>query len=156
MEKRVFRSVEKCEKDVSVEELFKLLVNGTIKKMKRIKLDNEKKSRIIEMLLLDISLPLIYMLIVDDSFEVLKGQEILIVIKEFLENKFKLQGLKVFKELEGLSYEDNKEFFNLHIMSKRFNTVNINSKYGQATRKFFEIDDSVIEISIEMIEEIDF
>lgn len=69
--------------------------------------DNDKKSRLIESLLINIPiLPIILYEIKYNSYEVIDGQQRLTAIHEFYRDKFSLSGLESWTELNGLKYSE--------------------------------------------------
>ncbi len=65
-------------------------------------LDNTRKSRLIESLLLRIPLPVFYLAQDEDGmFKVVDGVQRLTVIRDFLNNKFRLRNLEYLKDCEG-------------------------------------------------------
>ena len=77
-------------------------------------LDITRKSRLIESLLLRIPLPVFYLAQDDDGkFKVVDGVQRLTVIRDFLNNKFRLRNLEYLKECDGKwfknSHRDPKE-----------------------------------------------
>ncbi|WP_186439680.1 DUF262 domain-containing protein [Kurthia sp. Dielmo] len=69
--------------------------------------DNKKASLLIESILLNIPIPVIYASEEDDSsWNIVDGLQRLNALKRFYENNFKLAGLKILEELNGQKYED--------------------------------------------------
>jgi len=69
--------------------------------------DIKKKSMLIESLLLNIPIPMIYMVErADGKIEVVDGQQRLDAVFDFLDNRFPLTGLELLKELEGKKFMD--------------------------------------------------
>jgi hypothetical protein len=69
--------------------------------------DIKKKSRLVESLLLNISIPMIYMVErTDGRIEVVDGQQRLDAIFDFLNNQYSLTGLSILKELNGKKFKD--------------------------------------------------
>ncbi len=70
-------------------------------------LDITRKSRLIESLLLRIPLPVFYLAQDDDGrFRVVDGVQRLTVIRDYIENKFKLKNLEYLTECEGKWYKN--------------------------------------------------
>lgn len=69
--------------------------------------DNVKKSRLIESFIINIPIPPIFLYEVDFSvYEVMDGLQRLTAIKEFYEDKYALDGLEKWPELNGRKYSD--------------------------------------------------
>lgn len=69
--------------------------------------DNKKASLLIESILLNIPIPVIYASEEEDSrWNIVDGLQRLTALRRFFDNNFKLSGLKVLSELNGLKYED--------------------------------------------------
>lgn len=69
--------------------------------------DNKKASLLVESVLLDIPLPVIYLNEESDgTFSVVDGQQRLTALFDFFENKFKLNYLMVLKEIKGRKFQD--------------------------------------------------
>lgn len=68
---------------------------------------NERASKFIESVLMRIPLPACYFAEkFDNTHEVIDGVQRITTITNFLDNKFKLEGLTIFKELEGKSFTE--------------------------------------------------
>ncbi len=69
--------------------------------------NSEKKSRLIESLLINIPIPMIYMAErMDGKKEVIDGQQRLDAIFDFLNNRYPLMELTILKELNGKRFKD--------------------------------------------------
>ncbi|NOU99496.1 DUF262 domain-containing protein [Paenibacillus planticolens] len=69
--------------------------------------DNKKASLLIESILLNIPIPVIYASEEDDSsWNIVDGLQRLNALRRFYQNNFKLNGLNILTELNGLRYED--------------------------------------------------
>lgn len=69
--------------------------------------DSQRKSRLIESLIMNIPiLPIFLYEISPSKYEVMDGLQRISTIIDFLNNKFKLKGLEVWQELNGCSYEE--------------------------------------------------
>lgn len=72
--------------------------------------DNVKKSRLIESFIINIPIPPIFLYEVDFSvYEVMDGLQRLTAIKEFYEDKYALDGLEKWPELNGRKYSELPE-----------------------------------------------
>lgn len=92
--------------------------------------DKAKSSRLIESALLDIPLPVVYLSEDNDGKEnVIDGQQRLTSFFSYIDGKlpdgsdFKLNGLKVFKELNGLKYADLSEEYQDKIRYNKIRTI---------------------------------
>ncbi|GAA4701418.1 DUF262 domain-containing protein [Kocuria gwangalliensis] len=69
--------------------------------------DDGKASRLIESLLLNVPIPVVYIAEDDDfSFEVIDGLQRLTTLKRFLADEFPLTGITVLKEIKGKKYNE--------------------------------------------------
>lgn len=69
--------------------------------------DSQRKSRLIESLIMNIPIPPIFLYEISPSkYEVMDGLQRISTIIDFLNNKFKLKGLEVWQELNGCSYKE--------------------------------------------------
>jgi hypothetical protein len=69
--------------------------------------DNKKKSRLVESLLLNIPISVIYMAErTDGRIEIVDGQQRLDAVFDFLNNRFPLTGLTILKELNDKKFKD--------------------------------------------------
>lgn len=69
--------------------------------------DNKKASLLVESILLNIPIPVIYASEEEDSaWNIVDGLQRLNALKRFYDNNFKLNGLDVLKELNGFKYDD--------------------------------------------------
>jgi hypothetical protein len=69
--------------------------------------DDIKKSKLIESFLINIPVPPIILYEEDyNQYKVIDGQQRIIAIQEFYNNRLRLQGLEVWSELNGRTYQD--------------------------------------------------
>jgi len=69
--------------------------------------DRQKQSRLIESFIMNIPIPPVFLYEFDFSeYEVMDGLQRLTAIQEFYENKYNLEGLEYWKELNGKKYEE--------------------------------------------------
>ncbi|HML54901.1 MAG TPA: DUF262 domain-containing protein [Solidesulfovibrio magneticus] len=69
--------------------------------------NNEKKSRLIESFIMNIPVPPVFLYEYELAhFEVMDGKQRLSTIRDFYSDKFKLEGLEYWPELEGRSYSN--------------------------------------------------
>jgi hypothetical protein len=73
------------------------------------KWNNQKKSRLIESMLLNIPIPLVYMMERSEGkIEVVDGQQRLDAVFDFFNKKYPLTGLTILKDLNGKNLKDLK------------------------------------------------
>lgn len=89
--------------------------------------DNKKASRLIESILLNIPIPLIYMVAINGQINVIDGQQRLTSIFNFLDGKFKLTGLVAFSNLNKLSFKDLDEEYQNRINDYHIRTITFKS-----------------------------
>ena len=78
---------------------------------------DKKSSRLIESILVDVPIPVIYLAKNDDeNYEVIDGLQRLTSVFEFFDNKYNLSGLEILKDLNGKTFEalDRKSQNKLH------------------------------------------
>ncbi|MBI2630521.1 DUF262 domain-containing protein [Candidatus Pacearchaeota archaeon] len=96
----------------------------------------EIKSRLIESVLLNIPIPIIYTSeIEDEREEVIDGQQRITTFHEFKNNKFKLFGLEILKELNGKKYEDLQPLYQDMFLDRDLTIIKI-LKESQKDIKF--------------------
>jgi hypothetical protein len=98
-------------RDPSIRELFEMWQEGDLilgpEFQRRYVWDNKKASLLIESVLLEVPIPIIYLSEEDDSkLTVIDGQQRLRSLFRFLNNEFKLSGLSVLSHLNGKYFKD--------------------------------------------------
>lgn len=74
---------------------------------RRSRWDEERQSKLIESFIINIPVPPIFLYErAYNSYEVMDGQQRITAIADFYQNKFRLQGLDLWPELNGLSYTE--------------------------------------------------
>lgn len=74
---------------------------------RRLRWNDEKKSALIESMLLNMPVPPIYLYEnAAARYEVMDGQQRINAIREFVSNQLKLKGLRILSRLNGLKYDD--------------------------------------------------
>lgn len=69
--------------------------------------DDKRRSQLIESFLLNIPVPPVYLSSEDmGAYQVIDGKQRITAIHRFMNNKYKLSGMRVLTELNGLKYED--------------------------------------------------
>lgn len=85
-----------------------------------------KKSRLIESFLLGIQSPPLVLYQLDDEIdEIVDGEQRVKSIIDFLTNNFKLEGLKLWHELNGMAYEDLPSQIKESITTNRLQTTTV-------------------------------
>ena len=105
------RRVYADKSDRSIYELFRKFQRGDLildpEFQRRYVWDNKKASLLIESVLLEVPIPVIYLAEEDNGkFTVIDGQQRLRSFFRFLNNEFKLRGLSVLSELNGKYFKD--------------------------------------------------
>jgi hypothetical protein len=100
-------------KPFTIHQMFKLIEDGDVDfspdfQRHFVWKESERKSRLIESIMLRIPLPVFY-LAQDDvgKFQIVDGLQRLTVIRDFLKNTFKLRNLEYLKECEGKYFNKN-------------------------------------------------
>ncbi len=140
-EKAKERTVKTQSIEYDIETLIKKLDKNIIKidpdYQRRHRWDNKTSSKLIESLILNIPIPTIYIsqdIDVDDETEldeyrysVIDGQQRLTAIKNFLKNKFTLEGLETLNELNGCLYKDLPPFLTRRLEERSIKCLRIDS-----------------------------
>ena len=100
--------------DKSVEDLVKMVERGDIilnpEYQRNYVWDNKKASALVESILLNIPIPVIYASEEDDiTWNIVDGLQRLHSLERFYTNKFKLTGLSILSELNGTRYQELTE-----------------------------------------------
>lgn len=118
-EKRVLRTDQY---DFSVSTLVEMMNKGDVKIpefQRRYVWSDRQASRLIESLIIQCPLPVIYMNQErDETFSVIDGNQRLNSLKRFLEDEFPLSGLTSYPELAGLKYSQLDKRFQRHIVNR--------------------------------------
>ena len=140
-EKAKERTVKTQSIEYDIETLIKKLDKNIIKLdpeyQRRHRWDNKTSSRLIESLILNIPIPTIYIsqdIDVDEETEgeefrysVIDGQQRLTAIKNYLKNKFELEGLESLNELNGCLYKDLPPFLTRRLEERSIKCLRIDS-----------------------------
>jgi hypothetical protein len=135
------RTVKTQNIEYDLETLVKKIKKNVIKLdpeyQRRHRWDKDTSSRLIESLILNIPIPLIYISqdvdvdeeIEDDiaRFSVIDGQQRLTAIVEFLSNKFQLSGLTVLDDLNDCSYKDLPPFLIRRLEERTIRCLRVDS-----------------------------
>ncbi|SHF60178.1 DUF262 domain-containing protein [Chryseobacterium sp. OV279] len=140
-EKAKERTVKTQSIEYDIETLIKKLDKNVIKLdpeyQRRHRWDNKTSSRLIESLILNIPIPTIYIsqdVDVDVEtdgeefrYSVIDGQQRLTAIKNYLKNKFVLEGLESLNELNGCFYKDLPPFLTRRLEERSIKCLRIDS-----------------------------
>ncbi|BDC35777.1 GmrSD restriction endonuclease domain-containing protein [Candidatus Methanoliparum sp. LAM-1] len=138
------RRVYSDKPDRSIFELYRQYQKGNLElrpEFQRLQVwDNRKSSRLIESVLLEVPIPVIYLSEESDNkYSVLDGQQRLNAFIKFLENNLKLSGLRILAELNGKRFQDIPK--------------NLQDKFENATIRIIEIrKESQSDIKFEIFE----
>jgi len=124
------RRVYSDKPDRSIFELYRQYQKGNLElrpEFQRLQVwDNAKSSRLIESVLLEVPIPVIYLSEESDSkYSVIDGQQRLNAFIKFLENNLRLSGLTILAELNGKRFQDIPK--------------NLQDKFENATIRIIEI-----------------
>lgn len=140
-EKAKERTVKTQSIEYDIETLVKKIDKNIIKLdpeyQRRHRWDNTTSSRLIESLILNIPIPTVYIsqdVDVDIEtnseefrYSVIDGQQRLTAIKNFLKNKFSLEGLESLEELNGCYYKDLPPFLTRRLEERSIKCLRIDS-----------------------------
>lgn len=135
------RTVKTQSIEYDIETLIKKIDKNIIKLdpeyQRRHRWDNKTSSKLIESLILNIPVPTIYIsqdIDVDEEtdndeyrYSVIDGQQRLTAIKNFLKNKFQLEGLETLEELNGCHYKDLPPFLTRRLEERSIKCLRIDS-----------------------------
>ncbi len=135
------RTVKTQNIEYDLETLVKKIKRGTIKLdpdyQRRHRWSDETSSRLIESLILNIPIPLIYLsqdVDVDEEdsddnarYSVIDGQQRLTAITKYLSNEFALSDLQTLKELDGAFYKDLPPFLIRRLEERTIKCLRIDS-----------------------------
>ncbi|WP_010114216.1 DUF262 domain-containing protein [Acinetobacter sp. P8-3-8] len=140
-EKAKERTVKTQSIEYDIETLIKKLDKNIIKLdpeyQRRHRWDNKTSSKLIESLILNIPIPIVYISqdvdvdqeTYDDEFRysVIDGQQRLTAIKNFMKGKFTLEGLETLSELNGCNYNDLPPFLTRRLEERSIKCLRIDS-----------------------------
>lgn len=134
------RTVRTQDIEYDLETLVKKLENKVIKLdpeyQRKHRWNEETSSKLIESLILNIPIPLVYLsqdVDVDKEdegiarYSVIDGQQRLTAIKTFMKNKLKLQGMQVLEDLNGYFYKDLPSFLIRRLEERTIKCLRIDS-----------------------------
>ena len=135
------RTVKTQNAEYDLDTLIKRIDNKTIKLdpdyQRRHRWDEGTSSRLIESLILNIPIPVVFIsqdVDVDEEisdtasrFTVIDGQQRLTAIYEFMKNKLKLEGLETLSELNGSYYKDLPPFLTRRLEERTIKCLRIDS-----------------------------
>lgn len=98
--------------------------------------NQQKKSRFIESLLMNIPIPPVFLFEHDvNEYEVMDGQQRITTIRDFFDNKFTLKGLKSWKELNDFDFSGLPPIIQKELKRRRISATVIEA---ESTNKFGE------------------
>ncbi|MDZ7278194.1 DUF262 domain-containing protein [Pantoea eucrina] len=135
------RTVKTQQSEFDLESLVKRVIKGSIKLdpdyQRRHRWDVETSSKLVESLMLNIPIPVIFIsqdVDVDEEvedatarFTVIDGQQRLTAITDFFSNKFALQGLEALPELNGSFYKELPPFLIRRLEERTIKCLRIDS-----------------------------
>lgn len=108
--------------------------------------DNGKKSRLIESFIMNVPLPPVFLYEYDYSkFEVMDGLQRLTAVDDFYGNKFSLEGLEYWKELEGKKYNELPEEIQKGIDRRYISSVVLLEETAKTEKEAEELKQIVFE-----------
>lgn len=145
-EKAKERTVKTQSIEYDLETLVKKIDKGIIKLdpdyQRRHRWDSDTSSKLIESLILNIPIPIVYLsqdFDVDDETEearysVIDGQQRLTAVFSFFKNKFSLNGLKTLEDLNGCYYKDLPPFLIRRLEERTLKCLRIDSTIDSQVR----------------------
>lgn len=133
------RTVKTQSIEYDLETLVKKIIKGVIKLdpdyQRRHRWDYKTSSKLIESLILNIPIPIIYLsydIDVDTNeegarYSVIDGQQRLTAIVKYFENKFPLEGLDILEDIEGCYYKDLPPFLLRRLEERTIKCLRIDS-----------------------------
>lgn len=95
-----------------------------------------KQSRLIESFIMNVPIPPIFLYEVDyATYEVMDGKQRLTTIRDFYEDKFALENLEYWKELEGKKYSELPEVIKLAIDRRYLSSIILLNESSTSTEK---------------------
>lgn len=139
-ERRVLRTEQY---DFAVSTLVNMMESGDVtipEFQRRYVWSDRQASRLVESLIIQCPIPVIYMNQErDESFSVIDGNQRLISLKRFIEDKFPLSGLTSYPELSGLKYSQLDKRFQRHVSNRVLRcTVILKETHPQVKFDVFE------------------
>lgn len=108
--------------------------------------DNLQKSRLIESFIMNIPIPPVFLYEVEFAkYEVMDGRQRLTTIRDFYSDAFVLEGLEIWKELNGMTYSQLPENIKLGIDRRYISTIVILNETAQTEEEAFELKQYVFE-----------
>lgn len=108
--------------------------------------DNTQKSRLIESFLINIPVPPIILYEIRyNTYEVMDGQQRINAIQEFYDNKLRLTGLKIWKELNGITYKELPDKIKAGIDRRSLSTITLVTESTSDEQEAIFLKQSVFE-----------
>lgn len=126
--------------DRSIFELYRQYQKGNLElqpEFQRLQVwDNSKSGRLIESVLLEVPIPLIYLSEESDSkYSVIDGQQRLHAFITFLKNDLMLRGLRILIELNGKKFQDIPKNLQDKFENATIRIIEIRKEYGKFQKK---------------------
>lgn len=98
--------------------------------------DDKRKSKLIESFIINVPIPPVFLYEYDFSkYEVMDGLQRITAILDFFDNKFKLEGLDLWGELNGLYYRDLPEEIKLAIERRYLSAIILLKESATSSKK---------------------
>lgn len=108
--------------------------------------DNRQKSKLIESFIMNIPIPPVFLYEVEFAkYEVMDGRQRLTTIRDFYTDAFALEGLEIWKELNGMKYSQLPENVKLGIDRRYISTIVILNETAKTEEEAFELKQHVFE-----------
>lgn len=108
--------------------------------------DNRQKSKLIESFIMNIPIPPVFLYEVEFAkYEVMDGRQRLTTIRDFYTDAFALEGLDIWKELNGMKYSQLPENVKLGIDRRYISTIVILNETAKTEEEAFELKQHVFE-----------
>ena len=113
---------------------------------RRLRWDNSKKSRLIESFIMNVPVPPVFLYESElGRFEVMDGQQRLNAIVDFLENRFKLSGLKIWPALNGRIFSDLPPVVRRGLERAKISAITLMSDSGKISENSLDLRAQVFE-----------
>ena len=113
---------------------------------RRLRWDNNKKSRLIESFIMNVPVPSVFLYESElGRFEVMDGQQRLNAIVDFLKNRFKLSGLKIWPALNGRIFSELPPFVRRGLERAKISAITLMSDSGETTENNLDLRAQVFE-----------
>jgi hypothetical protein len=97
--------------------------------------DDQKKSKFIESILLNIPIPYMFYGVVNGRLEIIDGRQRTGTLEEFTQNKFEIVELEKLSYLKGFRFNDLPSNLQLHLMNRVLRVIMLSEKATEDTRR---------------------